>query len=72
MDKLKLRPIDPLNQSKWKEERPKTPAYYPPDIKYKLLPGLCKSNAISKLSEDVTNLTRMIKAEKPLTLKPSK
>eukprot|EP00826_Nyctotherus_ovalis_P012232 TRINITY_DN13213_c0_g1_i5.p1 TRINITY_DN13213_c0_g1~~TRINITY_DN13213_c0_g1_i5.p1 ORF type:complete len:249 (+),score=75.94 TRINITY_DN13213_c0_g1_i5:153-899(+) len=41
-------------------------------MKYKLLPGLCRSNTLSRLSEDITTLTRLIKAEKPLTLKPSK
>jgi len=75
MDKLKLKPIDPLMQSiKKKDPRPSTPAYhnYPSDLKFRILPGLCKTNGLYELSEDVANLTRLIKTEKPLTLKPNK
>ena len=72
MDKLKLRPIDLPNQTKRKESRPTTPSNYPSDMKFKFLPGICKSNALQKLAEDVSTLTRMIKTEKPLTLKPNR
>lgn len=73
MEKLKLKPIDPL-QSKTKEIRPTTPAYhkYPSDMKYRLLLGICKTNALIKLNDDINNLTRMIKTQKPLTLKSAK
>jgi len=72
MEKLKLKPIDSLLQNK--EVRPTIPAdyKYPSDMRYRLLPGLCKSGAISKLNDNVENLTRIIKAQKPLTLKASK
>lgn len=73
MEKLKLKPIDPLAQTK-KEARPVTPGFhkYPADMRYRLLAGLCKSGALAKLAEDVASLTRAIKTQKPLTLKPSK
>lgn len=74
MEKLKLKPIDLAVQGKKNELRPKTPAYhkYPADMKYRLLSGMCKSNALLQLNEDISNLTRIIKTQKPLTLKPMK
>jgi len=74
MDKLKLKPIDPSTQIKKNELRPATPGYhkYPSDMRYKILPGLCKSDILSKLNDNITNLAKMIKTQKPLTLKVSK
>ena len=45
---------------------------YPTDIRLRLLPNMCKSTWHSQLSDDITSLTKIIKAQKPLTLKFAK
>eukprot|EP01022_Parablepharisma_sp_SALTPOND_P028512 TRINITY_DN71079_c0_g1_i1.p1 TRINITY_DN71079_c0_g1~~TRINITY_DN71079_c0_g1_i1.p1 ORF type:complete len:434 (+),score=56.78 TRINITY_DN71079_c0_g1_i1:2784-4085(+) len=74
MDKYKLKPIE-HKQIKKKEVRPTTPASllaYPPDIKLRILPNMCKSAISSQLFESISTLTKWVKTQKPLTLKPTK
>jgi hypothetical protein len=64
MEKMRIK--RPMVHVKMKDS--KVPGY-PPDIRYKLLANLCKSNTINSLSNNIDNLTRIVKTQKPLTLK---
>jgi len=67
MEKMKIK--RPIVHVKMKDNKT---TGYPPDMRYKLLPNLCKSNTINSLSNNIDNLTRIVKTQKPLTLKASK
>ncbi len=76
MEKYKLKPIEHRQiATKKRESRPTTPSMalnYPSDIRLRILPNMCKSTVFSQLSEAISSLTKLIKAQKPLTLKPHK
>jgi len=78
MEKYKLKPIEHKQvshqPSKKIESRPITAGSvitYPPDIRLKILQNMCKSGISNDLYEGVIFLTKWVKAQKSLTLKPS-
>ena len=71
MEKTKIKRMGPILHVKMKENKLSTP-HHNSDMRYHLLQGLCKSATLNNITDDINNLTRTIKTQKPLTLKAAK